>query len=86
MGYKKIQGASSVGDEGRLPTPETDKNPILTAFVNAVGDFYEKSYHWDGNAGRVTLQQKNRVFNTIAKYLNDSFIETLRRELKLPKK
>lgn len=86
MGYKKIQGVSVVGDEGRLPTPETDKNPILTAFVNAVGDFYEKSYHWDGNAARVTLQQKNRVFDSIAKYLNDSFIETLRRELKLPKK
>ena len=86
MGYKKIEGSSSVGDEGRLPTPETDKNPILTAFVNAIGDFYEKSYHWDSNAYRVSLQQRNRVFDGIAKYLNDSFIETLRRELKLPKK
>lgn len=86
MGYKKTQGGSPVGDEGRLPTPETDKNPMLTAFVNTVGDFYEKSFHWDSNAARVTLQQRNRVFDTLAKYLNDSFIETLRRELKLPKK
>ena len=86
MGYKKIEGVSHVGDEGRLPTPETDKNPMLTAFVNAIGDFYEKSFHWDSNAARVTLQQRNKVFDGIAKYLSDSFIETLRRELKLPKK
>lgn len=86
MGYKKTEGSSFVGNEGRLPTPETDKHPILTAFVNAIGDFYEKSYHWDSNAYRVSLQQRNIVFDGIAKYLNDSFIETLRRELKLPKK
>ena len=85
MGDKPGHRPTNTGDDSRLPTPECDRSPILTQFVNDVGDFYNQSFTWQFTPVKC-LTQRERVFASIAKYLNDSFIETLRRELKLPKK
>jgi hypothetical protein len=85
MGDKPGHRPTNTGDDSRLPVPECDRSPILTQFVNDVGDFYNQCFTWPFNPVRCS-SQRERIFAGIAKYLNDSFIETLRRELKLPKK
>lgn len=63
-----------------LPSPENDHDPNLTKFVLDIGEFYQQCGYsqWRNNPSR-----KRKSFNRIAKYLSDSFIEILKKELKI---
>lgn len=63
-----------------LPTPETDHDPQLTRFVLDIGTFYQQCGYpeWRTNPSR-----KKKALNRIARYLSDTFIEVLKKELKI---
>lgn len=85
MGVKKGHRPTNTADDSNLPVPESDHNPLLTKFVNDVGFFYEKTFDWTFNPNKQSASHRNKLFDGIAKYLNEAFAEALRRELKLPK-
>lgn len=63
-----------------LPTPETDHDPQLTRFILDIGTFYQQCGY---PAWRTNTSRKKKSFNKIAKYLSDTFIEILKKELKI---
>lgn len=82
MGAKPGHRPTNTGDDSRLPTPECDRSPKLTQFVNDVGDFYNQCFSWPFNPVKCQ-SQRERIFASIAKYLNTKFTKELRKELKL---
>ena len=82
MGDKPGHRPYNTGDDSRFPTPETDRSPKLTQFVNDVGDFYNQCFTWPFNPVKCNTQRE-RIFAGISKYLNTKFAKELRKELKL---
>lgn len=83
MDTKRRYKATNTKDDSNFPTPECDRSPKLTQFVNDVGEFYEKCFDWPFNPVRHSQSFRERVFAGISKYLNEKFARELRKELKL---
>lgn len=67
--------------DDNLPTPEQDTYPGITKFMLDIGKWYEElpPYGVDPRYPKKTLGD----FNSIKKYLSDTFIDIVRKELKL---
>ena len=83
MGVYRGSKTTNNKDDSNFPTPESDRSPKLTQFVNDVGEFYEKCFDWPFNPVRHSQSFRERVFAGISKYLNEKFARELRKELKL---